>query len=37
MSALYYREVNGGAGQHIDVSLLDAAMTSLSHDLQSYS
>jgi len=36
LSALYHRKVNGGAGQHIDISLLDTVIASLSHYLQIY-
>jgi crotonobetainyl-CoA:carnitine CoA-transferase CaiB-like acyl-CoA transferase len=36
LSALYHRKVNGGAGQHIDVCLLDTVIASLSHYLQIY-
>jgi crotonobetainyl-CoA:carnitine CoA-transferase CaiB-like acyl-CoA transferase len=36
LSALYHRNVNDGAGQHIDVCLLDTAIASLSHYLQIY-
>lgn len=31
LSALYHRDANGGAGQHIDVSLLDSVIASMSH------
>lgn len=34
LSALYHRKVNGGAGQHIDVCLLDTVIASLSHYAQ---
>lgn len=30
-AALYHRDVNGGKGQHIDMSLLDCGLASLSH------
>lgn len=36
LSALYHRKVNGGAGQHIDVCLLDTVIASLSHYAQIY-
>jgi crotonobetainyl-CoA:carnitine CoA-transferase CaiB-like acyl-CoA transferase len=36
LSALYHRKVNGGAGQHVDVCLLDTVIASLSHYLQIY-
>ncbi|MBK3662833.1 CoA transferase [Bradyrhizobium diazoefficiens] len=36
LSALYHRKVNNGAGQHIDVCLLDTVIASLSHYLQIY-
>src|ERR1700731_861638 len=31
LAALYHRKVNGGAGQHLDVCLLDTVIASLSH------
>ncbi len=31
LAALRHREINGGAGQHIDVALLDVAVASMSH------
>ncbi|WP_369726267.1 CaiB/BaiF CoA transferase family protein [Bradyrhizobium sp. LLZ17] len=34
LAALYHRKVNGGAGQHIDVCLLDTVIASLSHYAQ---
>jgi crotonobetainyl-CoA:carnitine CoA-transferase CaiB-like acyl-CoA transferase len=36
LAALRHREVNGGAGQHIDVSLLDCGVAALSHYAQNY-
>ena len=36
LAALYHRRVNGGAGQHIDVCLLDTVIASLSHWAQIY-
>jgi crotonobetainyl-CoA:carnitine CoA-transferase CaiB-like acyl-CoA transferase len=36
LAALYHRRVNGGAGQHIDVCLLDTVIASLSHYAQIY-
>ncbi|VIO71677.1 CaiB/BaiF CoA transferase family protein [Bradyrhizobium ivorense] len=36
LAALYHRKVNGGAGQHIDVCLLDTVIASLTHYLQIY-
>jgi crotonobetainyl-CoA:carnitine CoA-transferase CaiB-like acyl-CoA transferase len=36
LAALYHRKVNGGAGQHIDVCLLDTVIASLSHWAQIY-
>ena len=36
LSALYYRDANGGEGQHIDVCLLDTVIASLSHWAQIY-
>jgi crotonobetainyl-CoA:carnitine CoA-transferase CaiB-like acyl-CoA transferase len=36
LAALYHRKANGGAGQHIDVCLLDTVIASLSHWLQIY-
>jgi crotonobetainyl-CoA:carnitine CoA-transferase CaiB-like acyl-CoA transferase len=36
LAALYHRKVNGGAGQHIDVCLLDTVIASLSHYAQIY-
>ncbi|MBV8918571.1 CaiB/BaiF CoA transferase family protein [Bradyrhizobium sp.] len=36
LAALYHRKVSGGAGQHIDVCLLDTVIASLSHWLQIY-
>ncbi|MCC8948193.1 CoA transferase [Bradyrhizobium sp. Arg62] len=36
LSALYHRKVNGGAGQHIDICLLDTVIASLSHHFQIY-
>jgi crotonobetainyl-CoA:carnitine CoA-transferase CaiB-like acyl-CoA transferase len=36
IAALYYRDANGGTGQHIDVALLDCVIASLSHYAQVY-
>jgi len=36
LAALYHRKVSAGAGQHIDVCLLDTVIASLSHWLQIY-
>jgi len=36
LAALYHRKVNGGAGQHVDVCLLDTVIASLSHYAQIY-
>jgi crotonobetainyl-CoA:carnitine CoA-transferase CaiB-like acyl-CoA transferase len=36
LAALYHKKVNGGAGQHIDVCLLDTVVASLSHYAQIY-
>lgn len=36
LSALYHRDANGGAGQRLDVCLLDTVIASLSHWLQIY-
>lgn len=36
LAALYHRKINGGAGQHVDVCLLDTVIASLSHFLQIY-
>jgi len=36
LAALYHCKANGGAGQHIDVCLLDTVIASLSHYLQIY-
>jgi crotonobetainyl-CoA:carnitine CoA-transferase CaiB-like acyl-CoA transferase len=36
LAALRHREVGGGAGQHIDISLLDCGVASLSHYAQNY-
>ena len=36
LAALYHRNANGGAGQHIDVCLLDTVIASLSHYAQIY-
>jgi crotonobetainyl-CoA:carnitine CoA-transferase CaiB-like acyl-CoA transferase len=36
MAALYHRDANGGAGQHIDACLFDTVIASLSHWLQIY-
>src|SRR5258708_35408408 len=36
LAALYHRKANGGAGQHIDVCLLDTVIASLSHYAQIY-
>ena len=36
LAALYHRKVNGGAGQHLDVCLLDTVIASLSHYAQIY-
>ncbi len=35
-AALYHRDVHGGPGQHIDLSLLDCALASLSHFAMNY-
>ncbi|WP_050425978.1 CaiB/BaiF CoA transferase family protein [Bradyrhizobium tropiciagri] len=36
LSALYHKKTRGGAGQHIDICLLDTVIASLSHYLQIY-
>jgi len=36
LSALYHRDANGGAGQRLDICLLDTVIASLSHWLQIY-
>lgn len=36
LAALHHRDVNGGSGQHIDLSLLDCGVASLSHFAMSY-
>jgi len=36
MAALRHREVGGGSGQHVDLSLLDCGVASLSHYAQNY-
>jgi crotonobetainyl-CoA:carnitine CoA-transferase CaiB-like acyl-CoA transferase len=36
LAALYHRKVNGGAGQQVDVCLLDTVIASLSHYAQIY-
>ena len=36
LAALHHREVNGGAGQHVDVCLFDTVIASLSHYAQIY-
>jgi crotonobetainyl-CoA:carnitine CoA-transferase CaiB-like acyl-CoA transferase len=36
LAALRHREVAGGAGQHIDISLLDCGVAALSHYAQNY-
>jgi crotonobetainyl-CoA:carnitine CoA-transferase CaiB-like acyl-CoA transferase len=36
LSALYYRDANGGEGQRLDVCLFDTVIASLSHWLQIY-
>jgi crotonobetainyl-CoA:carnitine CoA-transferase CaiB-like acyl-CoA transferase len=36
LAALYHRKANGGAGQHLDVCLLDTVIASLSHWAQIY-
>ena len=36
LAALRHREVGGGSGQHIDLSLLDCGVASLSHYAQNY-
>ena len=36
LAALYHRKANGGAGQHVDVCLLDTVIASLSHYAQIY-
>ncbi|ACG78951.1 acyl-CoA transferase/carnitine dehydratase [Phenylobacterium zucineum HLK1] len=35
-AALRHRDMNGGGGQHIDISLLDCQMAALSHRAQTY-
>jgi crotonobetainyl-CoA:carnitine CoA-transferase CaiB-like acyl-CoA transferase len=35
-AALYHRDVHGGPGQHIDLSLLDCGLASLSHFAMNY-
>ena len=35
-AALYFRDANGGEGQHIDISLLDCGFASLSHFAHSF-
>lgn len=36
LGALYARDARGGAGQHIDISLLDCTLAALSHAAQNY-
>jgi len=36
LAALRHREVGGGSGQHLDISLLDCGVASLSHYAQNY-
>jgi crotonobetainyl-CoA:carnitine CoA-transferase CaiB-like acyl-CoA transferase len=36
VSALYHRDAKGGEGQHLDLSLLDCGVASLSHFAQNY-
>jgi crotonobetainyl-CoA:carnitine CoA-transferase CaiB-like acyl-CoA transferase len=36
LAALLHRDVDGGSGQHIDMSLLDCGVASLSHYAQNY-
>ncbi|GGH62761.1 CoA transferase [Frigidibacter albus] len=36
LGALYHRDINGGAGQHIDISCLDATIAALSHRVMQY-
>jgi crotonobetainyl-CoA:carnitine CoA-transferase CaiB-like acyl-CoA transferase len=36
LAALYHRDAQGGAGQHVDVALLDCAVAALSHYAQIY-
>lgn len=36
LAALHYRDVSGGGGQHIDLSLLDCGVASLSHFAMNY-
>jgi crotonobetainyl-CoA:carnitine CoA-transferase CaiB-like acyl-CoA transferase len=36
LAALRHREVGGGGGQHVDISLLDCGVASLSHYAQNY-
>jgi crotonobetainyl-CoA:carnitine CoA-transferase CaiB-like acyl-CoA transferase len=36
LSAAYHRDARGGAGQHIDLALLDCGLASLSHFAMSY-
>ncbi len=36
MSALYHRDLHGGTGQHIDLSLLDATVAAASHKAQDF-
>ncbi|MCC8957528.1 CoA transferase [Bradyrhizobium sp. Pear77] len=36
LASLYHRKANGGVGQHIDISLLDTVIASLSHNAQVY-
>lgn len=36
LAALHHRDASGGAGQHIDLALLDCGLASLSHYVQNY-
>jgi crotonobetainyl-CoA:carnitine CoA-transferase CaiB-like acyl-CoA transferase len=36
VAALYHRDAHGGSGQHIDLSLLDVCVATLSHYAQNY-
>jgi crotonobetainyl-CoA:carnitine CoA-transferase CaiB-like acyl-CoA transferase len=36
LAALYHRDVNGGQGQHIDISCLDSVIAALSHRVMHY-
>jgi crotonobetainyl-CoA:carnitine CoA-transferase CaiB-like acyl-CoA transferase len=36
LAALYHRDANGGGGQHIDIGILDATLSALSHRAMAY-